>query len=73
MIMPVAGRLIKFLWASVIRGGRNPFVVEFTSSMALASGKDPFALIPTFCACAIAKKKHVIITSAMIFFISIEY
>jgi len=34
----------------VILGGNNPFVVELTSSIALLSGREPVALIPTFCA-----------------------
>jgi hypothetical protein len=38
---PVAGALMAFRWALVILGGRNPMVVEDTSSMALPSAGLP--------------------------------
>ena len=66
--MPVAGWLIKFLCERVIRGGRNPFVVELTSSIALLSGREPVALMATFCAKE-EKKLSVIKNNRKIFFI----
>ena len=53
--MPVAGWLIKFLCERVIRGGRKPFVVELTSSIALLSGREPVALMATFWAKEVKK------------------
>jgi hypothetical protein len=47
---PVAGKIMAFCWAVVIRGARNPLLVLLTSSIALVSAKLPFALIETFCA-----------------------
>ena len=48
MMRPLAGKAIRFLCAMVILGGKNPFVVELTSSIALLFGREPSALIPTF-------------------------
>ncbi len=33
-----------------MRGGKNPWVVELTTNIALLSGAAPVALIPTLCA-----------------------
>ncbi len=45
---PVAGRMIAFCWAVVMRGIKNPVVVLLTSSMALVSALLPVELIETF-------------------------
>jgi hypothetical protein len=37
-------------WVVVIRGGKNPFVVDFTSNIAEVSAVLPSVLIPTDCA-----------------------
>jgi|SRR6185503_3197817 hypothetical protein len=47
---PVAGKMIAFCWAVVIRGARNPLLVLLTSSIALVSAKFPVEFIDTFCA-----------------------
>jgi hypothetical protein len=38
MVKPAAGEAMAFLWAVVIRGGKNPFVELVTSSWADAAG-----------------------------------
>jgi hypothetical protein len=50
MTKPVAGVPMAFRSVVVILGGKNPFVVELTSSIAEASAVLPSALIPTDCA-----------------------
>ena len=59
MVRPVAGELIKSRCDVVMRGGRNPLLVDFTSSMAELSGVLLSELMPTW-----ANKPALIITSA---------
>ena len=49
---PVVGVPIAFRSVVVILGGKNPFVVELTSSIAEASAEPPLLLIATPCAIA---------------------
>jgi hypothetical protein len=49
---PVAAETIASLSVVVIRGGKNPFVVELTSNSAEACAVLPSVLIPTDCAVA---------------------
>ena len=46
---PVAGNIIAFSCAVVMRGSKKPLVVLLTSSIALVSGMLPVEFIATFC------------------------
>jgi hypothetical protein len=47
MINPVAGDTMASLCVDVILGGKNPLVVDFTSSIAVEFAALPSAFIPT--------------------------
>ena len=63
---PLDGTTTEFIWLVVIRGGKNPLVVDLTSSMAELSGLLLSLLIPTW-AC-ITNEQVMQQTSAVSFF-----
>jgi hypothetical protein len=70
IINPAAGLAIPLRWLAVIRGGRNPFELELTSSCA-----DRFGLLVPIPTCALQKvvsKKRILTTNVTSLIITIH-